>query len=251
MTLKKCGVKIVGMAEEDAELQTYPFLAGVMSKFYNFPIFKNASVNAILGSKRVEGVEFINKDSGKLFVLACDTVIVTGKFRPNSSLIDFTKIEKDPKSEGPRVDMNLMTSVPNIYAAGNILRGADMNDLCAIEGRRAAQSILKTILTNRHEKKHFTSIKGMHPVRYVVPQKLSPCRKRSRLSAWFYPGVSIQLAYTVKKPKLQCWSGGRCIWEQSYSKILGNTRIPMPLGKWPWDKIDPSEQITISVEADG
>ena len=48
----------------------------------------------------------------------CDSLILTGKFRSYSPLIDHTVIGYDPATFGPFVDMNLMTSVPGIFAAG-------------------------------------------------------------------------------------------------------------------------------------
>jgi len=248
LTLRHCGTEIVGMVEEDEAIHSYPIVAKMMSLFFHFPIYKGSPVKAILGGRRVEGVELGRKESGDPFILKCDTVIVTGKFRPISTLIDNTTIEKDQATGGPIVDPNLMTSVPNIFAAGNVLRGADMNDLCALEGRCVAQHILRTLNTSELEKKQYITIKGQYPIRYVVPQKIVAKKIKRPLLSWLAPGVSIQLEHTLKRPILEGWSGDNRIWEQSFSKLLGNNRIPLPIGKFKWEQVDPSKEIILRVK---
>jgi thioredoxin reductase len=139
LTLRRAGTTIAGIVEKDPGLHTYESGATVMSRLFGFPIIKNATIHRIIGNRRVEGVEVLVGDHGEPLQIECDTVVMTGRFRPDSSLIDGTLIEKDPSTLGPAVDTNYMTSVQNIFAAGNVLRGADMHDLCALEGRLAAQ----------------------------------------------------------------------------------------------------------------
>jgi NAD(P)H-nitrite reductase large subunit len=80
-----------------------------MGRFFNFPLYKETSVKAILGDKRVEAVELVSANTQESFQVECDTVVMTGKFRPVSELIQNTPIEQDPSTLGPVVDMNLMT----------------------------------------------------------------------------------------------------------------------------------------------
>ena len=179
--------------------------------------------------------------------MACDTIVITGKFRPISLLIDNTAIEQDPLSKGPVVDTNLMTSIPGIFAAGNILRGADMNDLCALEGRRAAQSILKMAESSKPEDVHPITLRAEPPIRYVVPQKILPNQLYSSVWPWISPGVSIQLEHTVRKPVMEAWSGDEKIWEGSFSKINANTRTLLPLKKFEWNRVDANQKIVLKI----
>ena len=174
LTLRRAGVSLVGIVEEQPELQTYPFAAGAMGRLWGFPVYKRTVVKEIVGNERVEGVELLRRDTQEPFRLDCDTVIITGNFRPFSDLIENTPIEMDPLTFGPAVDMDFMTSVANIYAAGNLLRGADMHDLCALEGRMAARNILKRLASNDDVTEPWITIRAEPPIRYVVPQKLSP-----------------------------------------------------------------------------
>ncbi len=160
LTLKRAGASIAGMVEEHQELHTYGYLAEAMGRLYRFPIHKDIAVGEILGNDQVEGLELVTRKGRESFRLDCDMVVVTGKFRPESPLIDNTPIEQDPSTFGPRVSMDLMTSVPDIFAAGNVLRGADMHDLCALEGRLAARNILKRMDSAGNRKHAMVSGKG-------------------------------------------------------------------------------------------
>jgi hypothetical protein len=247
LTLRRAGTKIAGLVEQDPELHTYSSAAKSMSFFFRFPIYTHTAVEDILGNERVEGVNLISKGNAKSFPVACDTVILAGKFRPVSLLIDHTLIQQDPLSRGPLVDTNLMTSVARIFAAGNILRGADMNDLCALEGMRVAKQILKMAEGTEPEDVHPITLGAEPPIRYVVPQKILADGRSPSSWSWFSPGVSIQLAHTLRNPVIEAWSGNEKIWEGSFSRIYANTRTPLPLKKFKWDRVDPGQKIVLKI----
>ena len=247
LTLRRAGVSIAGMVEEHAELQTYACPAEAMRRFYGFPIYRNTSVKEILGNERVEGIELLRGKTGEHFRMDCDTVIVTGKFRPDSSLIENTPIEQDTETCGPVVDMDFKTSVPNIYAAGNVLRGADMHDLCALEGRSAARSIIKRIASNDAGNETWVSMKVAPPVRYVVPQKLASTRIRKRPPGKLFPGPAVQVETTLKNGIMEAWSGMEKIWERGFRRLIANNRYPLPVERFDWNRVDTRDGVLIKI----
>ena len=249
LTLRRAGTSIVGIVEEEPYLQTYTFPAEVMSTLFGFPIFKGTSVGKILGNERVKAIELVKKKDGNSSKVECDTVVITGKFRPDSVLIEGSLIELDPASQGPLVDMNLMTSVPNIFAAGNILRGADMHDLCALEGRLAGRSILKSLRSDGMERQKGIPIAGQFPIRYVVPQRIMPDQIRKNPIYKLYTWPSIQMGKTLKSPILEAWSGEELIWSGAFRKMIANTRIPIPVEKFDWNRVDSEEGILLKISS--
>jgi thioredoxin reductase len=250
LTLQRGGVSIVGLVDEDDYLKTYPVPAKIMSRVWGFPIYHGYKVASIFGKKRVEGVELVSTGDNKPFKLECDTVICTGSFHPAASLIFGTAIEEDPLTSGPTVDLNLMTTVPKIFAAGNILHGAYMHDICALEGKQAAYSILRGLKEARIEREEAIRITVEPPIRYVVPQILLKSKLKRHRASLFTPGVSVQLASTVKKSIIEAWSGKEKIWEGSYSRFIGCSRIPIPIEKFEWSRVDPRESIRLRVRGD-
>jgi len=247
LTLKRARVSIVGMVEEYPELQTYAIPADAMKLFFGFPIYKDASITGILGNNKVEGIELVRGKDQEAFQLDCDMIIITGRFRPDSLLIEKTPIEQDPSSLGPVVDMDFRTAVPNIFAAGNLLRGADMHDLCAVEGRRAARSILRVLKSGDIDPGQYISMRAKRPIRYIVPQWIAPAHIRKHLFSKLYPWPSIQVERTLKNPVIEAWSGKEKIWGASFWKLIANNRYPMPVERFDWKRVDPREGITLEV----
>lgn len=245
LTLRRAGTCVAAIVEKDPELHTYASAAVCMSRLFGFPILKNTAVHRILGHSRVEGVELRRGDSEETLRLECDTIVMTGKFRPDSSLIDGTPIEKDAATLGPAVDATFMTSVQNIFAAGNVLRGADMHDLCALEGRLAARNILRNLKAVRPMALRSVPVRAQRPIRYVVPQRVTPMPKR--LLSKLFPWPEIQIEKTLVNPTLEAWSGEERIWRGSYRRLLGNTRIPVPIETFRWDRVDPGLGVTLKV----
>lgn len=250
LTLRRAGASVVGIVEEHPELQTYAFAAEAMRRLWGFPVFKATLVREILGNERVEGVELIRSETQESLRLDCDMVIITGRFRPDSTLIENTPIEQDPFTLGPVVDMNLMTSVPNIYAAGNLLRGADMHDLCALEGRMAARNILKKLASNDAETDAWISIKAEPPIRYVVPQKIFPRSTRRGPLRNLLPSPAVQAESTLKYGTLEAWSGEERVWAGRFRKLIANTRYPLPVERFDWNRIRPENGVSITVRTE-
>jgi NADPH-dependent 2,4-dienoyl-CoA reductase/sulfur reductase-like enzyme len=245
LTLRRAGVPIVGIVEEDRALQTYPIVARAMSLWMSFPIYTGTSVEGVFGGRRVEGVELVDGKNGEVFRLPCDMVVVTGKFRPDSALIFDSPIEEDPLTSGPIVDLNLQTSVPTIFAAGNILRGANMHDLCALEGRQAARSILRVLKSPDLRTDEWIPIRVEPPIRYVVPQRIIATQAKTHRASWFSPGVSIQLAHTIKNAVLEAFAGNERVWRKSYSRLIANTTIALPIERFEWSRVDPGQGIAL------
>ena len=249
LTLTRAGTSIAGLVEGDTALQTYASLATFTSHLFGFPIFKNAAIQRIVGNRRVEGIELLTGAREETLQIECDTVVLTGRFRPDSSLIDGTPILRDPSTLGPAVDTTFMTSVPNIFAAGNVLRGADMHDLCALEGKLAARHILTRLESGEAAVDPMISLRAEPPIRYVVPQKIAPARIRKRLFSTFFPWTAIQVEHTLRNPVVEACSGGEKIWEGAFSKLIARTRYPVPVEKFEWNRVDPEQGIVLRVKS--
>jgi len=245
LTLNRAGMKITGLVSEDRLLHTYPYAARALSIALNFPIFSGVAVGSIYGKKRVEGVQLKHKDNHQLLEVDCDTIVCTGKFHPDAALIYKTPIKEDSDSMGPIVDTNYMTRSKNIYAAGNVLHGADMHDVCAMEGRRAAESILKNWMGIYTESEKCVAVSAEKPLRYVVPQTLLIDDIRNRKTSYWHPGVSVQANHTLKKVALEAWSGSEKLYSCKYSCLIADSRVLLPVEKFRWEKVDFSKPVII------
>lgn len=123
-----------------------------------------------------------------------------------------------------------------------------MHDLCALEGEKAAQSILRTLRSTKVEEQEFVYISAESPIRYVVPQRILRSKMRQHRASWLSPGVAFQVASTVKRPTVEAWSGEERIWARSYSRLIASTRIPLPIEEFDWSRIGPGKSITLKMK---
>lgn len=105
------------------------------------PIVTGARVTNIIGRERVEAVEITHLGSGRLESVACDTLIFTGDWVPEHETARLGGLAMDDGTRGPRVDAAYRTARRGVFAAGNLLRGAEQADVAALEGRAAAHHI--------------------------------------------------------------------------------------------------------------
>jgi thioredoxin reductase len=143
LTLAHAGVKVVGMTTELPRHQTLaPFRAGTSLR-YRFPLWTGTAIARISGRSRVEHVELLDLESKQTRVIACDTVVFTADWIPDHELAVMGGLELDPGTWGPRADTGLRTTRSGIFAAGNVLHGAEPADIAALDGRHAAGSVAR------------------------------------------------------------------------------------------------------------
>lgn len=247
-TLKSAGAAIAAMVEEHPELHCRPFVAEALRRWCRFPIYRDTRMVEIVGDDRVRGVVLEMAHGRGVFHVPCDMVVFTGRFRPESSLIEGTEVERDPASLGPRVNGDLLTSVPNIFAAGNVLRGADMHDLCALEGRMAARCILALHRGQRQVAQDWIPLQATRPIRYVVPQRVAPGLATGGALRRFLPVPSIQVAETIRNASLSAWSGSRQVWGHSFRRLIAHHRYPLALEKFDWRRVDSRRGIVLRID---
>jgi NADPH-dependent 2,4-dienoyl-CoA reductase/sulfur reductase-like enzyme len=244
LTLKRAGVELAGLVEQAARPLTYPAAMLAFKTFYRFPVYYQAQIKAIVGKQRVEGV--LLDIRGKERLVPCDTVVMSGRFRPDTALAETAGLEMDPASRGPLVDQDFQTSLPGVYAVGNLLRGADMHDLCALEGKAAARGLILAMGQDRQPAQAQVRVATRPPVRFSSPQFVD-LSKIDLTGPAMAQTCSIQLAETLSNPVLKVWSGANLVWQKKYRLLVGRTRIVLPLVCFNLSAIDPETGLLVTV----
>lgn len=110
---------------------------------YDIPLYLSHTITRIIGRERVEKVIVSRVDENKRPVpgseieFECDTVLLSVGLIPENELTRGAEIEIDPATSGAVVFENLETSVPGIFAAGNVLHVHDLVDFVTREGKKA------------------------------------------------------------------------------------------------------------------
>jgi glycerol-3-phosphate dehydrogenase len=148
MTLMHAGVKCEMMATEQQhhEIQ-FPYIAmkwAVADILTHTPIVTNTKISEIFGKKQVQGIEVLHANGQKQYI-DCDMIVFTGNWIPEHELARMGGLKINPATHGPVIDENYHSSIHGVFVAGNLLRGVETADHCAIEGKQAARSIAKFI----------------------------------------------------------------------------------------------------------
>ena len=116
---------------------------------YDIPLLLSHTVTDVEGREHVTGVKVAKVDDhlkpipGTEIHYDCDTLVLSCGLIPENELTKKAGIEMDPSTRGPKVDANMATSVPGIFAGGNVVRVYDLVDWVSrdseIAGRAAAE----------------------------------------------------------------------------------------------------------------
>jgi len=141
MTLRHAGARTVLMTSSRPAQETYASVALAGRIGFGVPVASRTTVERIIGKGRVEGVEVLDHATGRSRVVACDAVVFTADWIPDSELAIQLGLEAQPGSLAPRVDTALRTEMPGVFAAGNLLHPVDTADNAALDGRHVASAV--------------------------------------------------------------------------------------------------------------
>jgi thioredoxin reductase len=116
---------------------------------FDIPLLLRHTVVGVEGREHVTGVKVAKVDEdlkpiqGTEIHFDCDTLLLSCGLIPENELSKIAGVEIDPKSRGPKVDVKMATSVPGIFAGGNVVKVYDLVDWVSrdseIAGRSAAE----------------------------------------------------------------------------------------------------------------
>ncbi|MBP7056569.1 MAG: FAD-dependent oxidoreductase, partial [Candidatus Omnitrophica bacterium] len=143
---------------------------------FDIPLYLSHTISRICGDKRVTSVEVAPIENGipagaeKRFTLTCDTLLLSVGLIPENELSLKAGVVLDGGTRGPVVDAGLMTSIPGIFACGNVLQVHDLADNVSEEAVFCGKSVARYL---RGELKQVREIplKTGNLVRYVLPSR--------------------------------------------------------------------------------
>ena len=177
MTLEGAKVKVV------AEL--LPYSGGLKRNIvqclddFDIPLKLSHTVVDIKGKERVEGITLAQVDENRRPIpgteeyIECDTLLLSVSLLPENELSREAGIVLDRITGGAQVDETMQTSIPGIFACGNVLHVHDLVDFVTKEAYRAGASAAAYVTGNAAPVGDVLTTEGKNGVRYVMPQKLN------------------------------------------------------------------------------
>jgi len=174
---------------------------------YGIPLMLSHTVTEIHGRERVEGVTVAEVDAkrqplpGTEQRFDCDTLLLSVGLIPENELSKSAGVELSPVTSGPVVDDALQTSVPGIFACGNVLHVHDLVDNvseeAALAGRDAAEFARAVNAQRPDSGAEAMRVRDGAGVRGVVPQAVHAAKPACDLALTFRPAAVYRDASVV------------------------------------------------------
>jgi len=145
---------------------------------FNIPLLLNHTVVDIEGNGRLSGVTIAQLGKrggiipGSKQKIACDTLLLSVGLIPENELSLEAGILLDPITGGPQVDQRGQTSLPGIFACGNVLQVHDIVDNVSLEAEYIVEGVAE-YLRGKPRKECNIKVELEKGLRYVVPQTLN------------------------------------------------------------------------------
>lgn len=193
MTLE--GAKVVAVVE------IMDYLAGLTRNRvqclddFGIPLMLSHTVTRIVGNQRVEGVYVAKVDENRkpipeteqLYV--CDTLLLSVGLIPENELSRDIKVEMCGITNGPVVNQNMQTSLPFLFACGNVVHVNDLVDNVSKESEIAGKEAARYAMGTMPESKGTVTCVLGNNVRYICPQKIDIDGDDSEISLYFRVNV--------------------------------------------------------------
>ncbi len=159
---------------------------------FGIPLLLSHTVVDIEGRDRVEAVTIAEVDDhlrpipGTEVRYPCDTLMLSVGLLPENELSREAGVEISPVTRGPVVDESLQTSIPGVFACGNVLHVHDLVDYVSEEASAAGAQAARFV-TEGFEAKGSRGIPvtATDGVRYTVPSFIDPSRMDKLLTVRF------------------------------------------------------------------
>lgn len=183
---------------------------------YGIPLYLSRTVTDIHGRQRLEGVTVSQVDAamqpipGTQEYVPCDTLVLSVGLIPANDLTYQSGLKLDPRTKGAIVDEHYQTSIPGVFAAGNVLHVHDLVDFVTLEAEALASAAAEYIQAGTLPLCAL-EVRAGPSVGHVIPQRISGHR-------------AFTLSLRVKKPKrnavLTVRQNGREVFRRTIPKAL-------------------------------
>ncbi len=192
MTLE--GAKVLVVAE------LMPYSGGLKRNIvqclndFGIPLKLSHTVVDIQGRERVTGVTIaeVGPDRkpipGTEIHYDCDTLLLSCGLLPENELSRGMGVTISPVTNGPIVDESLQTSLPGVFAAGNVLHVHDLVDFVSEEAAAAGRAAVRYLANGPQDRGREIPITFEGGPRYTVPASIDPKRVEGDLVIRFRVG---------------------------------------------------------------
>lgn len=199
-------------AKVEAVVELMPFSGGLTRNIvqcledFNIPLYLSHTVINIKGNKRVEGVTIAKVDENRKPIPGTektydvDTLLLSVGLIPENELSRQMGTELDRRTSGPLVNSRMETSIPGVFACGNVVHVHDLVDFVSAEGERAGKNAAEYIQGLVGETICQLKITNGAGITYTVPQVINLCEASQNIEVF----MRVNGVYKDKRIVVKC-----------------------------------------------
>ncbi len=182
---------------------------------FDIPLYLSTTVVEICGKDRLEGVYIAKVDEKRRPIeetrrfVPCDTLLLSCGLLPENELTLLTSAKMDPVTGGAAVDEDRMTSVPGVFACGNVLHVHDLVDYVSEESAIAGKAAFDFVNGKKTDDLRI-SVKTAGLARYTVPQLISG---KKDVTVYF------RVSDNLKNAKIVVYDGERVVSKKNKLRV--------------------------------
>lgn len=233
-------------AHVQAVFEVQPYASGLPRNIeqclhdYGIPLYLSHTVTEIKGTDRLEAIVVSQVDDhmqpipGTEKEYACDTLILSVGLIPENELSLSAGVVLDERSKGAIVDENHQTSIPGIFAAGNVLQVHDLVDFVSMEAESLADSAYRYLEEGSLPECPLAVVADSN-VTHTIPQKISGTEDFK---------LSMRVRRPMKKCTIRLSQNGQVVLEKKMPKAIPAEMIQIPVKA---EKLSQTGDLEVSV----
>jgi NADPH-dependent 2,4-dienoyl-CoA reductase/sulfur reductase-like enzyme len=170
---------------------------------FGIPLKLSHTVVDIEGREHISAVTIAEVDShgkpipGTEERYTCDCLLLSCGLIPENELSRNAGVEMNPVTNGPVVTDRLETSIPGVFACGNVLHVHDLVDYVSEEAGRAGEHAAAFVKNHCADPtdSHPVTVKAVNGARYTVPSMIHADTMDDQLTVRFRVGAVYKNAY--------------------------------------------------------
>ena len=192
---------------------------------YGIPLYLSHTVTDIHGRARLEAVTVSQVDErlrpipGTEERVECDTLILSVGLIPAGDIANGSGLAVDGRTKGAFVDEHYQTSIPGVFAAGNVLHVHDLVDFVSLEAEALASSAAE-YLKNHALPPCPLEVRAGGNVGHVIPQRIRGSRDFT---------LSLRVSRPMKAVTLTVTQDGREVLRRRLPKALPAEMLQLPI----------------------
>jgi NADPH-dependent 2,4-dienoyl-CoA reductase/sulfur reductase-like enzyme len=238
-----------------AMLEILPYVSGLRRNLvqcirdFDIPLQLCTTVTEVRGRDRVEAVVASAVDgqwrpiAGSEQVIPCDTLLLSVGLIPENELSRMSGVTLDPLTGGPVVDGRYATSVPGVYAAGNVVHVYDLVDDVTASALEAGRHAAHYACCGAPDLGRAVRLLAGNNVHHVVPQLLHPAMLQDD---------TVQVEFRVRQPieeaaRVQLVCGNQVVASQRQRYVRPSEMLTLRLTAREAAKLAGAESATVQV----